>query len=108
MNFNHRLLVVSLAAVLAAPIPAADWPMWGGDADRNMPVDLQIWDLYGSALRTVDACAWRSDVRVRMHFLEIDLRILGSQFFVTPSDSLAIIAHYADAAIPFFRERGGQ
>lgn len=29
-------LVVSLAAVPAAPLAAADWPMWGGDADRNM------------------------------------------------------------------------
>lgn len=32
--------------------------------------------------------------------------ILGDQFFVTPSDSLAIIAHYADV-IPFFRTQGG-
>jgi len=32
--------------------------------------------------------------------------ILGNQFFVTPSDSLAIIAHYADV-IPFFRTQGG-
>jgi len=32
--------------------------------------------------------------------------ILGTQFFVTPSDSLAIIAAYADA-IPFFRSQGG-
>ena len=32
--------------------------------------------------------------------------ILGSQFFVTPSDSLAIIAAYADV-IPFFRNQGG-
>jgi phosphoglucomutase/UDP-N-acetylglucosamine pyrophosphorylase len=33
--------------------------------------------------------------------------ILGTQFFVTPSDSLAIIAAYADDAIPFFKEQGG-
>jgi len=32
--------------------------------------------------------------------------ILGTQFFVTPSDSLAIIAAYADV-IPFFRAQGG-
>jgi len=32
--------------------------------------------------------------------------ILGSQFFVTPSDSLAIIAAYANT-IPFFRAQGG-
>jgi len=32
--------------------------------------------------------------------------ILGSQFFVTPSDSLAILAAYADT-IPFFRAQGG-
>ena len=32
--------------------------------------------------------------------------ILGSQFFVTPSDSLAVIAAYADA-IPFFKAQGG-
>jgi phosphoglucomutase len=33
--------------------------------------------------------------------------ILGKQFFVTPSDSLAIIAAYADECIPFFKEQGG-
>lgn len=32
--------------------------------------------------------------------------ILGSKFFVTPSDSLAIIAAYADC-IPFFKAQGG-
>lgn len=32
--------------------------------------------------------------------------ILGEQFFVSPSDSLAIIAGYADV-IPFFRNQGG-
>jgi len=32
--------------------------------------------------------------------------ILGSQFFVTPSDSLAVLAAKADA-IPFFRAQGG-
>jgi phosphoglucomutase len=32
--------------------------------------------------------------------------ILGKQFFVSPSDSLAIIVHYADV-IPFFRTQGG-
>jgi phosphoglucomutase len=32
--------------------------------------------------------------------------ILGSQFFVTPSDSLAVIAAYADV-IPYFRAQGG-
>jgi phosphoglucomutase len=31
--------------------------------------------------------------------------ILGKQFFVTPSDSLALIAANADA-IPFFRDAG--
>ncbi len=29
-------LSVALAATLAVPLPAADWPMWGGDGDRNM------------------------------------------------------------------------
>ncbi len=32
--------------------------------------------------------------------------ILGTQFFVTPSDSLAVIAAYADV-IPFFKAQGG-
>jgi phosphoglucomutase len=32
--------------------------------------------------------------------------ILGSQFFVSPSDSLAVIASYADV-IPFFQAQGG-
>ena len=30
--------------------------------------------------------------------------ILGSRFFVTPSDSIAIIAAYAKEAIPYFRK----
>jgi len=33
--------------------------------------------------------------------------ILGSQFFVTPSDSLAVISSYADTTIPFFAAQGG-
>ena len=32
--------------------------------------------------------------------------ILGTQFFVTPSDSLAILAAHADC-IPFFAAQGG-
>ena len=32
--------------------------------------------------------------------------ILGRKFFVTPSDSLAIIANHANV-IPFFRDAGG-
>lgn len=32
--------------------------------------------------------------------------ILGRRFFVTPSDSLAIIVAHADV-IPFFRDQGG-
>lgn len=31
--------------------------------------------------------------------------ILGSKFFCTPSDSLAIIVHYASKAIPYFKVR---
>ena len=33
--------------------------------------------------------------------------VLGKQFFVTPSDSLAIIAAFADRCIPFFSANGG-
>eukprot|EP00924_Labyrinthula_sp_SR-Ha-C_P001034 maker-scaffold_7-snap-gene-11.56-mRNA-1 protein AED:0.03 eAED:0.03 QI:147/1/1/1/0.75/0.6/5/177/578 len=33
--------------------------------------------------------------------------ILGKQFFVTPSDSVAILAANAEACIPFFRDNGG-
>ncbi len=36
MLINKRLLVVSLSAALAVPLFGADWPMWGGDGDRNM------------------------------------------------------------------------
>ncbi len=36
MPTANLLLSVALAATLAAPLSAADWPMWGGDADRNM------------------------------------------------------------------------
>ena len=32
--------------------------------------------------------------------------ILGARFFVTPSDSVAVIAAHAAAAIPYFRARG--
>lgn len=34
------------------------------------------------------------------------LQITGKRFFVTPSDSVAVIAAYADA-IPFFAAAGG-
>jgi len=33
--------------------------------------------------------------------------ILGKQFFVTPSDSVAVIAANAEQCIPFFRDHGG-
>jgi phosphoglucomutase len=32
--------------------------------------------------------------------------IIGKGAFVTPSDSVAIIAHYAKAAIPYFQKNG--
>lgn len=32
--------------------------------------------------------------------------IIGKNAFVTPSDSVAIIAHYADSAIPYFAKEG--
>eukprot|EP00758_Cryptobia_borreli_P007281 Tbor_TRINITY_DN5272_c0_g1::TRINITY_DN5272_c0_g1_i1::g.16441::m.16441/K01835/pgm; phosphoglucomutase len=33
--------------------------------------------------------------------------VLGNRFFITPSDSVAVLAAYADEAIPFFANRGG-
>ena len=35
MNKNTTLPLI-IAAALAGPAHAADWPMWGGSPDRNM------------------------------------------------------------------------
>jgi phosphoglucomutase len=81
----------------------------GGHADPNLTyakelVEIMGLDRTGSKIdvsgRTVPSFGAAADGDGDRNM------ILGSQFFVTPSDSLAVIAAYADA-IPFFRNQGG-
>lgn len=39
---DHRPLALILAVLLSVPALAADWPMWGRDAGRNMAADVEI------------------------------------------------------------------
>eukprot|EP00526_Cylindrotheca_closterium_P001955 CAMPEP_0113644324 /NCGR_PEP_ID=MMETSP0017_2-20120614/23325_1 /TAXON_ID=2856 /ORGANISM="Cylindrotheca closterium" /LENGTH=1046 /DNA_ID=CAMNT_0000555923 /DNA_START=39 /DNA_END=3179 /DNA_ORIENTATION=- /assembly_acc=CAM_ASM_000147 len=81
----------------------------GGHADPNLTyakelVALMGLDRKGNTVDTGDrkvpsfGCAADGDGDRNM--------ILGTKFFVSPSDSLAVIAAYADA-IPFFKAQGG-
>jgi len=81
----------------------------GGHADPNLTyakelVALMGLDRKGMKIDTGDrkipsfGCAADGDGDRNM--------ILGTQFFVSPSDSLAVIASYADV-IPFFKAQGG-
>jgi phosphoglucomutase len=81
----------------------------GGHADPNLTYAKQLVEIMG-----LDRTGQKIDVgdrKVPSFGAAADgdgdrNMILGSQFFVTPSDSLAIIASYADV-IPFFRTQGG-
>lgn len=81
----------------------------GGHADPNLTyakelVELMGLDRKGMKVDTGDrkipsfGCAADGDGDRNM--------ILGTKFFVSPSDSLAVIASYADV-IPFFKAQGG-
>lgn len=81
----------------------------GGHADPNLTYAKELVAIMG--LDKTGAKIDVGDVKVPSFGAAADgdgdrNMILGSQFFVTPSDSLAIIAAYADC-IPFFRTQGG-
>ena len=81
----------------------------GGHADPNLTYAKELVKLLG--LDRTGAKIDVGDAKVPSFGAAADgdadrNMILGSQFFVTPSDSLAIIAAYADV-IPFFRAQGG-
>jgi phosphoglucomutase len=95
-------------SVLINAVPKDDFN--GGHADPNLTYARDLCDVMGidraglvmpsanpSAIPCFGAAA-DGDADRNM--------ILGRQFFVTPSDSLAIIAAHADV-IPFFRLQGG-
>lgn len=107
--YSHRVFVEELGAtadVLLNGTPKEDFN--GGHADPNltyakelikvMGVDNKGLPVYGQASEPPSfAVAFDGDADRNM--------ILGSRFFVTPSDSLAIIAANANV-IPFFAKKG--
>jgi phosphoglucomutase len=109
--YAHRVFVEELGCngsdVLINAVPKDDFN--GGHADPNLTYARDICDIMGvdkagQVMTTAQeppcfgaACDGDADRNM----------ILGRRFFVTPSDSLAIITHHADVAIPFFRDQGG-
>ena len=93
--------------VLMNAVPKDDFN--GGHADPNLTYAKELVEIMG-----LDRKGLKIDVgdrKVPSFGAAADgdgdrNMILGSQFFVTPSDSLAIIAAYADV-IPFFKAQGG-
>ena len=108
--YAHKVFVEELGCssdVLVNAIPKDDFN--GGHADPNLTYARDICDIMGVDKTGLPittekeppcfgaACDGDADRNM----------ILGRRFFVTPSDSLAILTHHADAAIPFFRDQGG-
>ena len=108
--YAHKVLVEELgasAACLINAIPKTDFN--GGHADPNLTYARDLCDIMGvdregnpihgqSKEPPSFGAAADGDADRNM--------ILGSRFFVTPSDSLAILAAHADL-IPFFYQQGG-
>jgi phosphoglucomutase len=107
--YAHRIFVQELGAnpdVLINAIPKDDFN--GGHADPNLTYARDLCNIMGvdqkgqpqaTAVEPPTfgaACDGDADRNM----------ILGKRFFVTPSDSLAILTAYADL-IPFFRDQGG-
>jgi phosphoglucomutase len=107
MNHPHQELGAPASALLNA-VPKDDFN--GGHADPNltyahdlvkaMGVDSKGLPLPSNDGAEVPAFGAAADGDADRNM------ILGRQFFVTPSDSLAIIVAHADV-IPFFRDQGG-
>eukprot|EP00640_Fibrocapsa_japonica_P000745 CAMPEP_0113934004 /NCGR_PEP_ID=MMETSP1339-20121228/1341_1 /TAXON_ID=94617 /ORGANISM="Fibrocapsa japonica" /LENGTH=611 /DNA_ID=CAMNT_0000935605 /DNA_START=72 /DNA_END=1907 /DNA_ORIENTATION=+ /assembly_acc=CAM_ASM_000762 len=108
--YAHKVFVDELgqsASCLINAVPKDDFG--GGHADPNLTYAKDLIKIMGvdSKGQPVDTAkpppafgaAADGDADRNM--------ILGNQFFVTPSDSVAIIAFYADKCIPFFRDQGG-
>ena len=108
--YAHKVFVDELGASAASLINATPRDDFGGGhADPNLTYARSICDIMGvdkagNPMPTGDkmppcfGAAADGDADRNM--------ILGRKFFVTPSDSLAIIAAHADC-IPFFKQQGG-
>ena len=95
-------------SVLLNAVPKDDFN--GGHADPNLTYARDICDIMGiDRTGMVMPCDDAKNIPCFGAAADGDAdrnMILGRQFFVTPSDSLAIIAAHADV-IPFFRLQGG-
>ena len=107
--YAQRVFCTELGAPASALINATPKDDFGGGhADPNLTYARSICDILGvdregNPMPTVHeppcfGAAADGDADRNM--------ILGKRFFVTPSDSLAILAAHADV-IPFFRQQGG-
>lgn len=81
----------------------------GGHADPNLTYARQVCDVMGVDRTGMPITGQTSEPPCLGAAADGDAdrnMILGRRFFVTPSDSLAIICAYADV-IPYFRQQGG-
>lgn len=109
--YAHRVFVEELGAsadVLINAIPKDDFN--GHHADPNLTYARDICDLLGVDKEGLPMASL-PDAQVPYFGAACDgdadrNMILGRKFFVTPSDSLAIITAHADL-IPFFARQGG-
>jgi phosphoglucomutase len=108
--YGRKIFVEDLGQpedVLMNSVPKDDFN--GGHADPNLTYAKELVALMGLNRKgeTIDV----GDRKVPSFGAAADgdgdrNMILGSHFFVSPSDSLAVIAAYADV-IPFFKSQGG-
>lgn len=109
--YAHAVLVKELgldASCLLNAVPKADFN--GGHADPNLTYARDLCNLMGLTSKG-EAMPARAGVAVPFFGAAADgdadrNMILGNHFFVTPSDSLAVLAAHADV-IPFFAQQGG-
>jgi phosphoglucomutase len=95
--FSRRIFHEILGAPLDACAHSVPLDDFGGlHPDPNLTYAADLVARVNSDAEHIDfGCAWDGDGDRNM--------ILGHKFFVTPSDSLAVIAHYATTAIPHYK-----
>ncbi|RHY01590.1 hypothetical protein DYB36_003132 [Aphanomyces astaci] len=108
--YAHRVFVDELGASPASLINATPLEDFGGHhADPNLTYAHELTHLLGVDAKGVAVYGQAKEVPAFGAACDGDAdrnMILGSRFFVTPSDSLAVIAANANV-IPFFRKKGG-
>ncbi|ETW08781.1 hypothetical protein H310_01296 [Aphanomyces invadans] len=108
--YAHRVFVDELGASPSSLINAVPLEDFGGHhADPNLTYAHELTHIMGVDAKGVAVHGQSTEPPAFGAACDGDAdrnMILGSRFFVTPSDSLAVIAANANV-IPFFRKKGG-